>query len=148
MWHQSWFVAFGHHEIFARSTDYYLQVLDEAKAYAKLQGFQGARWFKMRAERTLEVFTGPSAVGPLLLQEQPHPIVYAELLYRAANTSAARSATLAKYGELVQATADFMASFVLMSDGHGTRGCMNLGPPLLPGMVNDSNDPAPSVRRR
>ena len=92
MWHQSWFAAFGRPEIFARSTAYYLAMLDEAKAYAKRQGFKGARWFKMRAKQTVKVFTGPSAVGPLLLHEQPHPIVYAELLYRAANTSATRSA--------------------------------------------------------
>ena len=97
--------AWGRPKAFARSTEYYLKLLDEAKAYAKLQGFRGARWFKMRAEETVTVFTGPSAVGPLLLQEQPHPIVYAELLYRAANTSEARTAALEKYGELVQATA-------------------------------------------
>ena len=59
----------------AGSTEYYLQLLDEAKAYARLQGFRGARWFKMRGAQTLTVYTGPSAVGPLLLQEQPHPIV-------------------------------------------------------------------------
>ena len=35
-----------------------------------------------------------------------------------------------------------MASFVLMSDGHATRdGCMNLGPPLLPGMGVENDDP-------
>ena len=88
----------------------------------------------MRGETTLAVYTGPSAVGPLLLQEQGHPIVYAELLYRASNSSEARSASLEKYAELVQATADFMVSFVLMSARHATRGCLNLGPPLLPGM--------------
>jgi hypothetical protein len=145
MWHQAWFVAWGHPEIFSRSTDFYLELLDEAKDYAKLQRFRGARWFKMRAQRTLEVFTGPSATGPLLLQEQPHPIVYAELLWRAANTSAARSAALAKYSQLVQETADFMASFVLMSEGQETRGCMNLGPPLLPGMGVENDDPGNSA---
>ena len=62
----------------AGSTEYYLQLLDEAKAYARLQGFRGARWFKMRGAQTLTVFTGPSAVGPLLLQEQPHPIVVSD----------------------------------------------------------------------
>ena len=62
----------------AGSTEYYLQLLDEAKAYARLQGFKGARWFKMRGAQTLTVFTGPSAVGPLLLQEQPHPIVVSD----------------------------------------------------------------------
>eukprot|EP01051_Picozoa_sp_SAG22_P006992 SAG22_NODE_477_length_9978_cov_2.807268_7_plen_445_part_00 len=126
MWHQAMLVAFGHTELFARSTEYYLDLLDEAKGYAKLQGYKGARWFKMRGKKTNTVFTGPSAVGPLLLQEQPHPIVYAELLYRAANSTAARTAALNRYGDIVQATADFMASFVLMADGHDTRGCINL----------------------
>eukprot|EP01050_Picozoa_sp_SAG11_P028469 SAG11_NODE_7615_length_1121_cov_0.768102_2_plen_261_part_01 len=145
IWDQAFFAAFGRPEIFARSTEYYLKMLGEAKVYAKQQGYKGARWFKMRAERTLALFTGPSAVGPLLLQEQPHPIVYAELLYRAAKTSAARTVALEKYGELVQATSDFMASFVLMSEGHNTRGCMNLGPPLLPGMGVENDDPGNSA---
>ena len=124
----------GHTELFARSTQYYLRLLEEATAYAKSQGYRGARWFKMRGKDTLHVFTGPSAVGPLLLQEQPHPIVYSELLYRAANTAEGRVDALKMYGDLVQATADFMSSFSLMADGHNTRGCLNLGPPLLPGM--------------
>ena len=38
-----------------------------------------------------------------------------------------------------------MASFVLMSDGHPTRGCMNLGPPLLPGMGVENDDPGNSA---
>ena len=42
MWHQAFFAGFGRPEIFARSTEYYLKMLDEAKDYAKLQGFKGA----------------------------------------------------------------------------------------------------------
>ena len=55
---------------------FYLGLLPEARAYAGMQGYAGARWFKMRGPVTNRVFTGPSPVGPLLIEEQPHPIVH------------------------------------------------------------------------
>jgi len=138
MWHQSHFAAFGRPQLFVASTDYYLTVLDEAKLYAKKQGYSGARWFKMRAqESNTGLFTGPSVVGPLLLQEQGHPIVYAELLYNANPNNE----TLQKYSSMVHETAEFMASFALQAKGHNTRGCLNLGPPFAPGMGVEADDP-------
>jgi hypothetical protein len=41
--HGKFLACSGHPEIFARSTDYYLTLLPEAKKYSKLQGFKGAR---------------------------------------------------------------------------------------------------------
>ena len=137
MWHQSQFAAWGRASVFARSTEYYLTVLADAKAYAAKQGYTGARWFKMRAQASVSnLFTGPS-VGPLLLQQQGHPIVYAELLYRANPTNG----TLAQYSAMVHETAEFMASFALQSKGFNSRGCLNLGPPMAPGMGVEASDP-------
>ena len=144
MWHQSHHAAWGRPALFERSTRFYLQVLGEAKAYAKMQGYAGARWFKMRAREQI-LFTGPSSIGPLLLQEQPHPIIYAELLYRQAG--AKQASVLAEWGELVQETAEFMADFALQADGFPpTRpeGCLNLGPPMAPGMGVEGSDPGNS----
>lgn len=138
MWHQSHFTAWGRPAIFAKSTEYYLTLLDEAKGYAAKQKYAGARWFKMRAHASNSgLFTGPSVVGPLLLQQQSHPIVYAELLYRAEPSNR----TLAKYGSMVHETAEFMASFTLQAKGFNTRGCLNLGPPMAPGMGVEASDP-------
>ena len=95
----------------------------------------------MRAEKTNVVWTGPSSVGPLLLQEQPHPIVYAELAYRWAGSAARRKAVLRQWARIVDSTATFMASFALRAKGFPTRGCLNLGPPMLPGMGVEGGDP-------
>lgn len=141
MWHSAHFAAWGRVPLLERSNEYYLATLEEAEAYARMQGYEGARWWKMRAATTNVVFTGPSSVGPLLLQEQPHPIVYAELMYRRCRRSSERRALLAKYARLVESTAAFMASFALRAEGFETRGCLNLGPPMAPGMGVEGGDP-------
>jgi hypothetical protein len=141
MWHQAHLAAWGRIELMERSNEFYFSVLNQAEAYAEMQGYDGARWFKMRAAETNVVWTGPSSVGPLLLQEQPHPIVYAELSYRWATSDAARAAVLHKWGRLVDRTAAFMASFALRAKSFPTRGCLNLGPPMAPGMGVEGGDP-------
>lgn len=146
LWHQAHHAAWGRPGLFEPSTEYYLgRVLGEAKRYAATQGYPGARWFKMRSNvaESPVLYTGPSPVGPLLLQQQPHPIVYAELLYRAAAATGSSEAaqTLRKYDALVAETADFMAGFALQAAGSDTRGCLNLGPPMAPGMGVEGSDP-------
>ena len=47
---------------------------------AKSQGYEGARWPKMVGPDGRE---SPSNVGVFLIWQQPHPIYYAELCYRA-----------------------------------------------------------------
>jgi len=47
--------------------------------------------------------------GLNLIWNQPHPIYLAELEYRAAATEQARQDVLERYGDVVTATADFMA---------------------------------------
>ena len=143
MWHCAHHIAWGRPALFERSFDYYRAMLPDARAYASMQGYRGARWFKMRAQHVpasadrLAAYTGPSPVGPLLLQQQTHPIMFSELLYRR-NPSAV---TLSKYSEIVESTAEFMASFALQAEGHSTRGCLNLGPPMAPGMGVEVDDP-------
>ena len=51
------------------------------EATAARQGYAGARWPKMTSPTGDE---SPSSVGPFLVWQQPHPIFYAELVYRAA----------------------------------------------------------------
>ena len=73
------------------------------------------------------LFDGPSGAGPLIVWEQPHPILFAELHYRAEPTNA----TLARHNRTVHDTADFMADFVLApSPPADPATCLPLGPPL------------------
>jgi hypothetical protein len=84
--------------------------------------------------------TGPTARespggNPLIVWNQPHVIYLAELLYRL-NPNAA---TLAKYRELVQETADGLASMVHLDS---SRDRYVLGPPLW--IAQEIHDPATS----
>ncbi len=112
-WHQAQFALYGHEDLLARTLPWYGQVQDVAKEIASRQGFQGLRWMKMTDPSGTEA---PSKVGSFLIWQQPHLIYLAELLYRA-NPS---DEVLDQYYDLVQQTAEFMASFAEY-DGMETR---------------------------
>jgi len=103
-WHAAHFALWGRLPLLERSLDFYRQILPRAAGTAKRQGYQGARWPKMTAPSGAE---SPSSVGPFLVWQQPHPIFYAELCWRAHRDQA----TLDKFRELVFQTAEFMASY-------------------------------------
>ena len=63
-------------------------ILPKARATARRQGYAGARWPKMTDPSGTE---SPSSVGPFLVWQQPHPIYYAELVYRERPSTAPRS---------------------------------------------------------
>ena len=84
--------------------NWYESVSEKAVNIAKRQGFEGARWQKMTDANGAEV---PSTVGAFLIWQQPHPIYFAEQLYRIHPNKA----TLEKYKSLVFLTANFMRSF-------------------------------------
>jgi hypothetical protein len=86
---------------------------------AKRQGYAGARWPKMTDPHGHE---SPSSVGPFLIWQQPHPIYYAELSYRAHPDRA----TLLRFRDIVFETAEFMASYA----ARDSTGRYVLGPPL------------------
>jgi hypothetical protein len=65
----------------------------------------------------------PSTIGPFLVWQQPHPIYYAELVYRERQDRA----TLERFRGVVHETAEFMASFAAWDAG---RKRYVLGPPL------------------
>jgi len=67
----------------------------------------------------------PSTIGPFLIWQQPHPIYFAELIYRARP----EPRVLEAYRDLVFETAAFMASFAAWDEAAGQY---HLGPPLIP----------------
>jgi hypothetical protein len=119
-WHAAQFALWDRLPLVERSLGYYDAILPKARAAAARQGYAGARWPKMTSPTGDE---SPSNVGPFLVWQQPHPIFYAELVYRAAPTRQ----TLERFRNVVFATAEFMASFPAPeADG----GRLVLGPPL------------------
>ncbi len=119
-WHGVHFALWGDPEALGRTLPWYRSILPEARRTAAAQGYAGARWPKMTSPDGRE---SPSSVGVFLVWQQPHPVYYAELLYRLDP----KQETLARYRDLVFATADFMADFARCDDS----ACV-LGPPLIP----------------
>lgn len=91
---------------------WYASVAPKARAIARCQGFEGVRWQKMTDNNGDEA---PSSIGAFLIWQQPHVIYFAEQLYR----QAADKKQVAKYRDLVFATADFMASFPYFDSSKG-----------------------------
>lgn len=122
-WHGAHFPMWGRPDLLERSMGWYERTLPAAQQTAKLQGYDGARWPKQVAPDGQE---SPSHIGPFLLWQQPHVIHLAELLRRAAPPEA-RADVAARYADLVDQTARFMADVV-----EPTPDGFALGPPLVP----------------
>lgn len=123
-WHSGWQAMWGHADLLERSLPWYLGNLDNARAEAARHGVKGAWWPKMAGP---EGRGSPSLVSPFIMWQQPHPILLAELVWRADKDPA----LLERYGELVEASADLLASWPLEQDGR-----LNLGPPMIPAQEN------------
>jgi len=125
-WHAAHFPVWGRAALLERSLGWYSKILPSARERARGQGYNGARWPKMTAPDGRE---SPSPIGPLLVWQQPHPISLAELCYQAHPGAE----TLARYREIVFASADFLSSFAWW-DEKGSR--YMLGPPVIPAQEN------------
>ncbi|OAA67163.1 Six-hairpin glycosidase-like protein [Niveomyces insectorum RCEF 264] len=133
-WHLVHFARWNHFDLLGRSVpDVYTRFLPSSYDRAKKQGYQGARWGKM-TDATGR--SAPGEINSLLIWQQPHPLYFAEIHYRAfPNTS-----TLRAWDEIVTATADFMASFAFLNQ---TTGVYDLGPPLYP--VSETGNPNATI---
>jgi len=98
----------------------------------------GARWGKMSDPSGR---SAPGEINNLLIWQQPHPIVFAELEYRNAGTDTKeRRAVLEKWDQIVQETADFMVAYAWWNV---STGVYDLGPPMYP--VSENTDPLSTV---
>jgi hypothetical protein len=125
-WHAAHFALWNRLPMLEKSLRWYATILPAAQKLAKSQGYSGARWPKMVGPEGRD---SPSPIGPLLIWQQPHPIVYAELCYR----SRAKRETLERYRQIVFESADFMASFAFLD---AKTGHYMLGPPVIPAQEN------------
>jgi hypothetical protein len=131
-WHAVHFAFWDRLELLERSLPWYQSILPMAKATSKLQGYRGVRWPKMVSPDGRD---SPSTVGVFLIWQQPHPIYYAELCYRAHRDRE----TLEQYRQIVFETAEFMASYPVW-DESGQR--FVLGPALIPAQESYGRDRA------
>jgi hypothetical protein len=121
-WHGVHFALWQREEILERQMDYYFNIFDKARITAEHQGYGGVRWPKMTDPYGNE---SPSNVGTYLIWQQPHIIYFAELLYQNGEN---KKSVLDKYGKLVFATADFMASYAWYDS---VKKYYTLGPVLI-----------------
>lgn len=125
-WHAAHFPLWGRGELLEKSLWWYKAIMGKALDAAKVQGYRGVRWPKMTC---FDGIDSPSPIGPLLIWQQPHPILLAELCHRAKPCVE----VLERYKDIVFQTAEFMASYAVRDSG---RDRFVLGPPLIPAQEN------------
>jgi len=128
-WHCAHFAFWGRAEELGKSLEYYKKILPVAKEIASSQGYKGARWPKMCDASGKNT---PSSVAVLLIWQQPHPIMLAEIYRRTVQSKD----FLREYRDVVVQTAEFMKSFVHWEED---TGCYVLGPPYIP--AQEKHDP-------
>lgn len=132
LFHAAHWASWGRPELLERSLGWYLEMLPRAQALARRHGVRGAWWSKMTGPNG---WNSPSTVNPFIMWQQPHPIYLAELVRRARGED---RAVLARYGEMVEQTAQLLASWPRRE---GDR--YVLGPPIIP--VQENHPPLTTV---
>lgn len=134
LWHTLPFARWGHFPLMWRSLPHmYQQFLPSSVDRARMQGYEGARWGKMTDPSGR---SSPGDINGLLIWQQPHPMYFAETEYR----SFPNATTLARWDEVLTATADFMASYAFFNE---STGVYDLGPPMFP--VSENTNPNATV---
>ncbi|RPA90729.1 hypothetical protein L873DRAFT_1831616 [Choiromyces venosus 120613-1] len=122
LWHSAHWGCWDKWDLLDWSTDVYSRFLGD-------QGYSGARWGKMSDPSG---GSAPGLINSLLIWQQPHPLYFAGMEYRAKPTLK----TLRKWREVVFQTAEFMSSYTFWNESTGVYG---LGPPFYP--VSENTKP-------
>jgi hypothetical protein len=128
-WHHAQFALWGRAGQLKKALEYYKKILPIAKEIAASQGYSGARWPKMCDASGKNT---PSSVAVLLIWQQPHPVMLAEMCWRVSPSKD----FLREYRDIVVQTAEFIKSFVHWEED---RGRYVLGPPYIP--AQERHDP-------
>jgi hypothetical protein len=131
-WHAAHWALWNRWPELNRGIGFYKKLLPQAQKLAKDQGYLGARWPKCIGPNGVE---WPHEIHSFLIWQQPHPIFFAEMDYRAHPTPA----TLKKWQPIVEATADFLASYAFFDED--TKRYI-LGPPVH--LVSENTNPRTS----
>ena len=128
-WHAAHYSLWDRWPYLENSLHVYADNLASSMQRAKLQGYKGARWPKCTGPDGRE---WPDVTHAFLIWQQPHPLFFAELDYRAHPTMK----TLQKWEKIVEQTADFLASYAYYDK---SRKMYVLGPPIK--AVPENNTP-------
>jgi hypothetical protein len=132
-WHAAHWALWNRFEEQAPSMTLYGKILAKAKERARSEGLEGAHWPTCIGPTFVE---WPHEIHALLMWQQPHPIFFAEMDYRAHPTRA----TLEKWQPIVEATADFLASYAFFDEKTKRY---DLGPPIF--LASENTDPKTSM---
>lgn len=132
-WHLAHWTVWNKWSLYDRSIGVYERFLPTSIERAKNQGYQGARLGKM-SDPTGR--SAPGEINSLLIWQQPHPMWFAEMEYRAFPTEA----TLKKWDPVLTAIADFMVSYAWFNE---STKVYDLGPPMYP--VSENTNPNQTV---
>ncbi|CVL09303.1 uncharacterized protein FPRN_14446 [Fusarium proliferatum] len=123
VWHSAHWISWCRdryfHNIFPAI---YEKLLPMSLTRAEKMGWQGARWPKMT-----ETFTGrssPGGINAYLMWQQPHPMYTAMLAFKSKPTQK----TLKRWDPILEATADYMASYAWFNQSSDRY---DLGPPAF-----------------
>lgn len=128
-WHAAHYALWDRWPQVRPSLGVYRTMLPQARERARRQGYPGARWMKCTGPDGVE---WPHIIHATLIWQQPHPIFFAELDYRAHPTAE----TLAAWRDIVLESATCMAALVHREPASGRY---VLGPPLH--VVSENIDP-------
>ena len=128
-WHVAHYGLWDRWDCFDSYLGVYNDFRAEAEARAASEGRKGARWPKCTGNFNRE---WPCQAHAFLCWQQPHPIYFAEMEYRA-NPS---EAVLDKWKDIVVLTADYMADCVFWDR---KKHKYVIGPPTVP--VSENTDP-------
>lgn len=128
-WHEAHYSLWDRWPLLNNSLHVYADNLTSSMHRAALQGYSGARWPKCTGPDGRE---WPYDTHAYLIWQQPHPLFFAELDYRAHPTTE----TLKKWDKIVEQTADFMASYAYYDK---KKKEYVLGPPIK--SVPENNEP-------
>ncbi|HNU50746.1 MAG TPA: hypothetical protein PKJ98_07505 [Verrucomicrobiota bacterium] len=129
-WHLAHYGLWDRWPMAERALDCYRKFLPVARQLAQQFDYRGAKWGKQVGP---EGRTAPWDGSFVLHWQQPHPLFFAELEYRLRPTQA----TLEKWREVIDATANYMADFPVR-DAQGLYHLAPIMPPSEQGITRDT----------
>jgi hypothetical protein len=130
-WHLAHYALWDRWDQAEEAIGCYGRFAPAARELAAQLGYKGLKWQKSVGP---EGRTAPWVGNQVLLWKQPHPIFFAELEYRLRPTRA----TLDKWAEIVQGTAEHMADYPTKDEASGIYSLTPAMPPSEQGITRDT----------
>ena len=130
-WHDAHYALWDRLAMSDKALGCYKKFAPSARKLAEQLGYKGLKWAKSVGP---EGRSAPWVGNQVLLWKQPHPIFFAELEYRLRPTRA----TLDKWADIVQGTAEHMADYATLDTQTGIYHLTPNMPPSEQGITRDA----------